>query len=172
VVLGVAGTLPVAESRSVLEYAVKAALALNCRWRSHSKFDRQAQYFYPDLPRNYQISQVRSAESPKTAGSRLEVAEKGKGTPNLKTIGIERLHMEEDAGKLVHAGIGSSWPGKPTHSLGGFTTAPCGPSRGCFKPDLRTGREGGRIYAQKSPNHAVIWASATAHAGKDPCAAM
>ena len=96
-------------NQRVLEYAVKAAMALNLNIAEHSKFDRK-QYFYPDLPKNYQISQYDEPIA-EEGWIEVEVAEKGKDT-YLKTIGIERLHMEEDAGKLVHAGM-TGWPVQP-----------------------------------------------------------
>ena len=98
VVCGLPGTLPVL-NKTVLEYAVKTSLALNLNVAEHCKFDRK-QYFYPDLPKNYQISQF---DEPLAENGWLEVeiAEKDKET-YLKKIGIERLHMEEDAGKSIH----------------------------------------------------------------------
>ena len=89
VVCGLPGTLPVLNQK-VLEYAVKAAMALNLNIAEHSKFDRK-QYFYPDLPKNYQISQYDQPIA-EEGWIEVEVAEKGKDT-YLKTIGIERLHM-------------------------------------------------------------------------------
>jgi aspartyl-tRNA(Asn)/glutamyl-tRNA(Gln) amidotransferase subunit B len=119
-----------------LEYAVKAALALNMQIAAHSKFDRK-QYFYPDLPKNYQISQY--DEPIGFEGSiEVEVAEKGKET-YTKTIGIERLHMEEDAGKLVHAG--SDRLAGSSHSLVDYNRAGVALAEIVSKPDLRTGRE-------------------------------
>ena len=129
------GTLPVLNAK-VLEYAVKAALALNMRIAPHSKFDRK-QYFYPDLHKNYQISQY--DEPIGEEGSiEVEVAEKGKDTYS-KTIGIERLHMEEDAGKLVHAG--SDRLAGSSHSLVDYNRAGVALAEIVSKPDLRTGRE-------------------------------
>jgi aspartyl-tRNA(Asn)/glutamyl-tRNA(Gln) amidotransferase subunit B len=88
-------------NQKVLEYAVKAGLALNCQIAPYSKFDRK-QYFYPDLPKNYQISQY---DLPIAEHGWLEVEiEDAEGKLVRKRIGITRLHMEEDAGKLVHAG--------------------------------------------------------------------
>jgi aspartyl-tRNA(Asn)/glutamyl-tRNA(Gln) amidotransferase subunit B len=96
-------------NQTVLEYAVKTGLALHCQIAPYSKFDRK-QYFYPDLPKNYQISQF---DLPIAEHGWLEIEltdDKGKplldedGNAITKTIGITRLHMEEDAGKLVHAG--------------------------------------------------------------------
>jgi len=100
VCMGLPGTLPVLNQK-VLEYAVKAGLALNCQIAPYSKFDRK-QYFYPDLPKNYQISQY---DLPIAEHGWLEVEiEDAEGKLVCKRIGITRLHMEEDAGKLVHAG--------------------------------------------------------------------
>ena len=87
---GMPGTLPVL-NRSVLDFAVKAGLALGCSITKYSKFDRK-NYFYPDLPKAYQISQLylpicRDGAVPISTG---------------KTIRIHEIHMEEDAGKLVH----------------------------------------------------------------------
>ena len=87
---GMPGTLPVL-NRAVLEYAVKAGLALNCRITKYNKFDRK-NYFYPDLPKAYQISQL---YLPICRDGRVDI---GGG----KTVRIHEIHMEEDAGKLVH----------------------------------------------------------------------
>ena len=135
VVCGLPGTLPVLNQK-VLEYAVKASLALNLRIAERSKFDRK-QYFYPDLPKNYQISQYDEPIA-EDGWIEVEVAEKGKET-YLKTIGIERLHMEEDAGKLVHAG--SDRLAGSTHSLVDYNRAGVALAEIVSKPDLRTGRE-------------------------------
>ena len=135
VVCGLPGTLPVLNQK-VLEYAVKAAMALNLNIAEHSKFDRK-QYFYPDLPKNYQISQYDEPIA-EDGWIEVEVAEKGKET-YLKTIGIERLHMEEDAGKLVHAG--SDRLAGSTHSLVDYNRAGVALAEIVSKPDLRTGRE-------------------------------
>ena len=135
VVLGLPGTLPVLNEK-VLEYAVKASLALNLQVAEHSKFDRK-QYFYPDLPKNYQISQYDQPIA-ENGWIEVEVAEKGKDT-YLKTVGIERLHMEEDAGKLVHAG--SDRLAGSTHSLVDYNRAGVALAEIVSKPDLRTGRE-------------------------------
>ena len=135
VVCGLPGTLPVLNQK-VLEYAVKAAMALNLQIAEHSKFDRK-QYFYPDLPKNYQISQFDEPIA-ENGWIEVEVAEKGKDT-YLKTIGIERLHMEEDAGKLVHAG--SDRLAGSTHSLVDYNRAGVALAEIVSKPDLRTGRE-------------------------------
>ncbi len=135
IVCGLPGTLPVLNQK-VLEYAVKAAMALNLKIADHSKFDRK-QYFYPDLPKNYQISQFDEPIA-EDGWIEVEIAEKGKET-YLKKIGIERLHMEEDAGKLVHAG--SDRLAGSTHSLVDYNRAGVALAEIVSKPDLRTGRE-------------------------------
>ncbi len=142
VVCGLPGTLPVL-NKKVLEYAVKAAMALNLNIASHSKFDRK-QYFYPDLPKNYQISQFDEPIA-EDGWIEVEVAEKGKET-YTKKIGIERLHMEEDAGKLVHAG--SDQLSGSTHSLVDYNRAGVALAEIVSKPDLRTGREAAEYAAE------------------------
>lgn len=91
---GMPGTLPTLNEK-VLEYAVKASLALNCTVTQRNKFDRK-NYFYPDLPKAYQISQL---YLPIGHDGAVDIAW---GEGEHKTIGIHELHMEEDAGKLVH----------------------------------------------------------------------
>ncbi len=90
---GMPGTLP-ALNREVLRYAIRAGLATNCEITRDGKFDRK-NYFYPDLPKAYQISQL---YLPVCRNGRIEIGE-GK---NKRTIGIHEMHIEEDAGKLVH----------------------------------------------------------------------
>ena len=93
VCLGLPGTLPVL-NRQVVEYAVTAGLALDCEISRYSKSDRK-NYMYPDLPKAYQISQY---DLPLCEHGHLTI-DAGEGE---KTIGITRIHIEEDAGKLVH----------------------------------------------------------------------
>lgn len=93
--LGLPGTLPVLNEK-VLDYAIKAGLALNCEIREFSRFDRKS-YFYPDLSKAYQISQF---FYPICENGYLDINVDGKE----KRIGITRIHIEEDAGKLVHEG--------------------------------------------------------------------
>ncbi len=90
---GMPGALPVLNEK-VVEYAVRAGLATNCEIAKESKQDRK-NYFYPDTPRAYQISQF---DLPLCAHGHLDVVVDGKE----KTIGITRIHIEDDAGKLVH----------------------------------------------------------------------
>jgi aspartyl-tRNA(Asn)/glutamyl-tRNA(Gln) amidotransferase subunit B len=99
VCLGLPGTLPVLNRRAV-EMAMRASLALNCTVHVHSRFARK-NYFYPDLPKGYQISQY---ELPLATGGWLAIVHNG-GT---KRIGITRLHLEEDAGKSLHDGFPQS----------------------------------------------------------------
>ena len=93
VCLGFPGSLPV-YNKEALNYAIKVALALGCRIEEHTKFDRK-NYFYPDLPKNYQISQF---DLPLSKNGFLNITAGDK----LKRIGITRVHLEEDAGKLIH----------------------------------------------------------------------
>ncbi len=93
VCLGMPGTLPVI-NKTALEYAVKAGTAMNCKISSFSKMDRK-NYFYPDLPKAYQISQY---DLPICYDGYVDIEVNGV----TKRIGIERIHMEEDAGKLIH----------------------------------------------------------------------
>ncbi|MBI4368032.1 MAG: Asp-tRNA(Asn)/Glu-tRNA(Gln) amidotransferase subunit GatB [Candidatus Omnitrophica bacterium] len=106
VCLGLPGSLPVLNEK-VLELAIKVGLALNCRISERIKFDRK-NYFYPDLPKAYQISQY---DMPVASKGFLVVEIKGDGgVLTEKRIGITRAHLEEDAGKLLHEGIkDGSW---------------------------------------------------------------
>ncbi|MBE9170629.1 Asp-tRNA(Asn)/Glu-tRNA(Gln) amidotransferase subunit GatB [Pleurocapsales cyanobacterium LEGE 06147] len=141
--LGYPGVLPVLNEK-VLEYAVKAGLALNCRIAPYSKFDRK-QYFYPDLPKNYQISQF-DLPIAEHGWLEIEIADKPNSTPTRKKIGITRLHMEEDAGKLTHGG--SDRLSGSTYSLVDFNRAGIPLLEIVSEPDLRSGREAAE-YAQE-----------------------
>src|SRR5579872_4256283 len=99
VCLGLPGALPVLNQRAV-EFAVLASMALNCRVNETSIFARK-NYFYPDLPKGYQISQF---DKPLAEHGYIDIADGG----NKKRIGITRLHMEEDAGKSLHDGFRDS----------------------------------------------------------------
>ena len=95
VCLGLPGVLPVLNEK-VVDFAVRTGLALNCQILPFSKFDRK-NYYYPDLPKNFQTSQ---SDLPIAVNGYLDIEVNGE----TKRIGITRVHMEEDAGKLVHAG--------------------------------------------------------------------
>jgi aspartyl-tRNA(Asn)/glutamyl-tRNA(Gln) amidotransferase subunit B len=96
VCLGLPGALPVL-NKKVVEFAIKAGLSTNCSITQRSIFARK-NYFYPDLPKGYQISQF---EDPICQGGWLDIELNGE----TKRIGITRIHMEEDAGKLVHTDV-------------------------------------------------------------------
>ena len=100
VCLGLPGALPVLNAKAV-EFATMASLALNCQVRERSIFARK-NYFYPDLPKGYQISQF---DKPIAEHGWIEVPAADDGT---RRIGITRLHMEEDAGKSLHDGFADS----------------------------------------------------------------
>lgn len=91
---GMPGTLPVL-NKQVLEYAIAVGLATNCEITRYGKFDRK-NYFYPDNPQNYQISQLYLPIC-RNGGVEIETEDGGK-----KIVGIHEIHMEEDAGKLIH----------------------------------------------------------------------
>src|SRR3989442_9342601 len=93
------GTLPVLNRRAV-EFALRASLALGCDIQPLSIFARK-NYFYPDLPKGYQISQY---ERPLALGGGLEITVEG----GPKRVGLTRIHMEEDAGKSLHEGFPDS----------------------------------------------------------------
>ena len=95
VCLGMPGALPVM-NKQMVEFALRFALAVNCDIQHYSKFDRK-NYYYPDLAKAYQISQF---YQPIALGGHVDVNVNGE----TKRIGITRIHMEEDAGKLVHSG--------------------------------------------------------------------
>jgi aspartyl-tRNA(Asn)/glutamyl-tRNA(Gln) amidotransferase subunit B len=99
VCLGLPGALPVL-NRKVVEFAVLAATALNCRINETSIFARK-NYFYPDLPKGYQISQY---DRPLAEQGFIEIPARS----GVKKIGITRLHLEEDAGKSLHEGFADS----------------------------------------------------------------
>ncbi|AFY72701.1 glutamyl-tRNA(Gln) and/or aspartyl-tRNA(Asn) amidotransferase, B subunit [Synechococcus sp. PCC 7502] len=143
VCLGMPGMLPVLNEK-VLEYAVKAGLALNCAIAPLSKFDRK-QYFYPDLPKNYQISQY---DLPIAEHGWLQIELEDAITKEAKSkkIGITRLHMEEDAGKLVHGG--SDRLSGSSHSLVDYNRAGVPLCEIVSEPDIRSGAEAA-AYAQE-----------------------
>jgi aspartyl-tRNA(Asn)/glutamyl-tRNA(Gln) amidotransferase subunit B len=99
VCLGLPGALPVLNGAAV-DHAIKAALALGCEVQRESIFARK-NYFYPDLPKGYQISQY---EKPLALGGGLDIAAGGAA----RRVGLTRIHMEEDAGKSLHEGFADS----------------------------------------------------------------
>ncbi|MDD2402140.1 MAG: Asp-tRNA(Asn)/Glu-tRNA(Gln) amidotransferase subunit GatB [Clostridia bacterium] len=136
VCLGLPGTLPVLNER-VLEFAVRAGVAVDCEIANFSKFDRK-NYFYPDLPKAYQISQY---DLPICKEGKLEIAVDGE----KKIIGITRIHMEEDAGKLLHSGntITSSH-----YSLADYNRTGVPLIEIVSEPDMRSPEEA-RAYMEK-----------------------
>jgi aspartyl-tRNA(Asn)/glutamyl-tRNA(Gln) amidotransferase subunit B len=132
VCLGFPGSLPVLNARAV-EFAVKAALALNCKIPSFAKFDRK-NYFYPDLPKAYQISQY---DLPLALGGYLDIELNG----TKKRIGITRVHLEEDAGKLIHSADGD-------YSLTDYNRTGVPLMEIVSEPDLRSPEEA-RAYLEK-----------------------
>ena len=122
---GMPGSLPVL-NKKVLEYAVAVGLATNCTITQYCKFDRK-NYFYPDNPQNYQISQL---YLPICRNGKVEI-ETGAGK---KEIGIHEIHMEEDAGKLVH----DDWSGE---SLVDFNRSGVPLIEIVSEPDMRSAKE-------------------------------
>ena len=102
--LGMPGTLPVFNKRAI-EFAVRAGLAMDCEITDSSKFDRK-NYFYPDLPKNYQISQY---DIPLCQNGEVTFEFEGE----FRTVALRRIHLEEDAGKSIHAEV----TGDPTRSF-------------------------------------------------------
>jgi len=136
VCLGLPGVLPVL-NKEVLHFAIKAGLALHCQILPYSKFDRK-NYYYPDLPKNFQTSQF---DLPICLGGYLDIEVGGE----TRRIRITRIHMEEDAGKLVHSGatIDSS---DTTYVDYNRTGVPLLEIVG--EPDLRSGEEA-KAYLEK-----------------------
>jgi aspartyl-tRNA(Asn)/glutamyl-tRNA(Gln) amidotransferase subunit B len=130
--LGHPGVLPVL-NRQAVEYAIKAAMALNCEIADVSKFDRK-NYFYPDLPKAYQISQY---DQPIGRNGWIDIEVNGR----TKRIGITRLHLEEDAGKLTHVDGGSA-------SLVDFNRVGTPLLEIVSEPDLRSPEEA-KAYLEK-----------------------
>ncbi|MCL6612260.1 MAG: Asp-tRNA(Asn)/Glu-tRNA(Gln) amidotransferase subunit GatB [Peptococcaceae bacterium] len=135
VCLGLPGVLPVF-NKKVLEYAIRVGLALNCKIAGFSKFDRK-NYYYPDLPKNYQISQY---DLPLAEHGHLNIDIDGQ----VKRIGITRVHMEEDAGKLVHQGS----TGVASYSLVDYNRTGVPLVEIVSEPDIRSPEEA-RAYLEK-----------------------
>ncbi|MFZ4856602.1 MAG: Asp-tRNA(Asn)/Glu-tRNA(Gln) amidotransferase subunit GatB [Desulfuromonadaceae bacterium] len=143
VCLGLPGALPVL-NKKVVEFAIKAGLATNCSITPRSIFARK-NYFYPDLPKGYQISQF---EDPICQHGWLDIAVDG---GELKRIGITRIHMEEDAGKLVHGELSG-----PGDGSGVDLNRACTPLLEVVsEPDLRSSDEA--VTYLKQLHQIVTW---------------
>jgi aspartyl-tRNA(Asn)/glutamyl-tRNA(Gln) amidotransferase subunit B len=138
--LGHPGVLPVVNEKAV-EYAARIALALDCEIAPRTVFHRK-NYFYPDMPKAYQISQY---DLPLGVGGHLDV-DLEDGT--TYSVGITRVHMEEDAGKLVHAGGASGRIDGADYSLADFNRCGTPLVEIVSEPDLRT-PEQARAYAMQ-----------------------
>ena len=130
--LGMPGVLPVL-NKKVVEYSLRMALATNCKINRKSRFARK-NYFYPDLPKGYQISQY---ELPIAEHGFLKIEAKG----HKKEIGITRIHMEEDAGKLTHD------PSRPL-SMVDFNRTGVPLIEIVSEPDIRSPEEAGAYLRQ------------------------
>ncbi len=128
VCLGMPGVLPVL-NRKAVEYAIRTALAVQGTIAPSSRFARK-NYFYPDLPKNYQISQY---ELPLATGGAVELSLNGMA----KRVGIRRIHLEEDAGKLLHGGSMD----QADYSLVDFNRCGVPLIEIVTEPDLRTPEE-------------------------------
>ena len=138
VCLGEPGSLPVTNGRAI-EYAVRIGLALNCRIAKRSQFHRK-NYFYPDMPKNYQISQY---DEPLCVGGWLDVDVDGEP----RRIGITRVHLEEDTGKSLHVGATGRIHGAD-HSLVDYNRAGIPLVEIVSEPDMRSAEEA-RAYAEE-----------------------
>ncbi len=136
ITLGMPGVLPVL-NKAVVDMAILTGLALNCEIPSRCKFDRK-QYFYPDLPKGYQISQY---DEPICGKCSIKISN--------KTIGITRAHLEEDAGKLVHAGAAGIYGS--SYSLVDLNRAGTPLLEIVSEPDMRTSDEA-REYMEELRN--------------------
>ena len=140
VCLGLPGSLPVPNEGAV-EATVLAGLALECDIAPFSQFHRK-HYFYPDMPKDFQISQY---DLPFCVGGRLDVEVGGGDDAYTAHIGITRIHLEEDTGKMVHVGGGEGRIAGATHSLVDFNRAGTGLMELVTEPDLRTPEEARRF---------------------------
>ncbi|BAD41805.1 Asp-tRNA(Asn)/Glu-tRNA(Gln) amidotransferase subunit GatB [Symbiobacterium thermophilum] len=137
VCLALPGALPVLNYKAV-EYTIRAGLALNCKIQRHSKFDRK-NYFYADLPSGYQISQF---DLPLCYDGYVDITKKDGTTRRIR---IKRIHLETDAGKLLHAGDDVA---AADYSLVDFNRAGVPLIEIVTEPDLRSAEEAG-LFLQK-----------------------
>jgi len=127
--LGLPGTLPMLNKRA-LRFALQASRAADCQINQFSKFDRK-NYFYPDLPKGYQISQY---DLPLGYDGKITIETEEGGT---REIGLTRIHLEEDAGKLIHAGsVGDSAHSYVDYNRGGVPLIEI-----VSEPDIRSPEE-------------------------------
>ncbi len=151
VCLGMPGSLPVANEKAI-ECTAKIGLALNSKIASFTKFDRK-NYFYPDMPKDYQISQY---DLPICEGGYVDIemeglALEGSGSRGYtRRVGITRVHLEEDTGKLTHIGE-SGRIGGADYSLVDFNRAGVPLVEIVTEPDIRTPDEA-KIFVQKLKN--------------------
>jgi aspartyl-tRNA(Asn)/glutamyl-tRNA(Gln) amidotransferase subunit B len=131
VCLGLPGSLPVANARAI-EYTIKIGAALNCDIAAHSLFHRK-NYFYPDMPKNYQISQY---DLPLCIGGHVEI----NGEFGTRNVGITRVHLEEDTGKSIHIG-GSGRIADSDYSLEDFNRAGTPLVEIVTEPDIKSAEE-------------------------------
>jgi aspartyl-tRNA(Asn)/glutamyl-tRNA(Gln) amidotransferase subunit B len=131
VCLGHPGSLPV-PNETAIEYIVRIGLALNCRIAPHSLFHRK-NYFYPDMPKNFQISQY---DLPICVGGHLDIQVDG----DIRRIGITRVHMEEDTGKTTHAGT-TGRIGQADYALVDYNRAGVPLVEVVSEPDMRSAEE-------------------------------
>jgi len=135
VCLGLPGALPVLNHEAV-DHAIRAALACDCRVESTSIFARK-NYFYPDLPKGYQISQY---ERPLAVGGGLDVVADGK----TRRVRLTRIHMEEDAGKSLHEGF----PDSDRQSYVDFNRSGVPLIEIVSEPDMRSAAEAAAFFSQ------------------------
>jgi len=141
VCLGFPGSLPVPNEKAI-EFTAKIGLALNCNVAEYTKFDRK-NYFYPDMPKDYQISQY---DLPICYGGYVNV----EMDDYVRRVGITRVHLEEDTGKLTHVGE-SGRIGGADYSLVDFNRAGVPLVEVVTEPDIRTPDEA-KAFAQKLKN--------------------
>ncbi|MDO8916324.1 MAG: Asp-tRNA(Asn)/Glu-tRNA(Gln) amidotransferase subunit GatB [Coriobacteriia bacterium] len=140
VCLGLPGALPVPNARAI-ESTILAGLALECDISSWSQFHRK-NYFYPDMPKDYQISQY---DRPFCVGGHVDVEMDGAESVR---IGITRIHLEEDTGKMVHVGGSEGRIAGATHSLVDFNRAGTALMELVSEPDIRTPEQARRFASQ------------------------